>query len=108
MSLLARNTLLQQALFSPDFPDRAGSWNNEKEQVLICTLRQCSGYYSEELETFVEIPSDNCQFNEKPHMKAKEITAAGKEALASGKFQMVRVNYANPGVLSHSSNALQS
>ena len=56
-----------------------------------------SGYYNEELETFVEIPSDNCQFNEKPHMKAKEITAAGKEALTSGKFQMVRVNYANPG-----------
>jgi 2,3-bisphosphoglycerate-independent phosphoglycerate mutase len=45
----------------------------------------------------VEIPSDNCQFNEKPDMKAREITAAGKEALLSEKFQMVRINYANPG-----------
>lgn len=58
-----------------------------------------SGYYSEELETFVEIPSDNCQFNEKPDMKAREITEAGKEALRSGRFQMVRVNYANPGII---------
>ena len=58
-----------------------------------------SGYYDEKLETFVEIPSDNCQFNEKPDMKAREITAAGKEALLSEKFQMVRINYANPGVL---------
>lgn len=30
-------------------------------------------------------------------MKAREITEAGKEALRSGRFQMVRVNYANPG-----------
>ena len=63
----------------------------------LSVLLLCSGYYDEKLETFVEIPSDNCQFNEKPYMKAKEITAAGKEALTSGKFQMVRVNYANPG-----------
>ena len=66
----------------------------------------CSGYYSEELETFVEIPSDNCQFNEKPHMKAREITSAGKEALTSGKFQMVRVNYANPGMQDHTIEVL--
>ena len=36
-------------------------------------------------------------FNEKPEMKAREITEAGKEALLSGKYDMVRVNYANPG-----------
>lgn len=60
-----------------------------------------SGYYDEKLETFVEIPSDNCQFNEKPDMKAREITAAGKEALLSEKFQMVRINYANPDMVGH-------
>jgi bisphosphoglycerate-independent phosphoglycerate mutase (AlkP superfamily) len=36
-------------------------------------------------------------FNEAPDMKAREITEAGKAALQSGRFQMVRVNYANPG-----------
>ena len=36
-------------------------------------------------------------FNEAPDMKAREITEAGKEALRSGRFQVVRVNYANPG-----------
>ena len=30
-------------------------------------------------------------------MKAREITEAGKEALRSGRFQVVRVNFANPG-----------
>ena len=57
-----------------------------------------SGYFDDKLETFVEIPSDNVPFNEKPDMKAREITEAGKEALQSGRFQMVRVNYANPGM----------
>ena len=57
-----------------------------------------SGYFDDKMETFVEIPSDNVPFNEKPDMKAREITEAGKEALLSGRFQMVRVNYANPGI----------
>ena len=56
-----------------------------------------SGYFKEELETYVEIPSDTVPFNEAPAMKAREITEAGKEALLSGKYDMVRVNYANPG-----------
>lgn len=57
----------------------------------------CSGYFDDKLETFVEIPSDNVPFNEAPDMKAREITEAGKEALRSGRFQMVRINFANPG-----------
>ena len=36
-----------------------------------------SGYFDEALETYVEIPSDNCVFNQKPLMKATEITDAG-------------------------------
>ena len=56
-----------------------------------------SGYFKESLETYVEIPSDAVPFNEAPDMKAREITEAGKEALLSGKYQMVRINFANPG-----------
>ena len=55
-----------------------------------------SGYFNEALETYVEIPSDNVPFNQAPLMKAREITAAGKEALRSGKYDVVRINYANP------------
>ncbi|KAF5836413.1 phosphoglycerate mutase [Dunaliella salina] len=60
-----------------------------------------SGYFDSKLETYLEIPSDKVQFNEKPDMKAKEITDAGKEALKSGKYQMVRINYANPDMVGH-------
>jgi len=60
-----------------------------------------SGYFNESLETYVEIPSDNVPFNQAPLMKAREITAAGKEALKSGKYDVVRVNYANPDMVGH-------
>ncbi|BDA43229.1 2,3-bisphosphoglycerate-independent phosphoglycerate mutase [Coccomyxa sp. Obi] len=60
-----------------------------------------SGYFKESLETYVEIPSDAVPFNEAPDMKAREITEAGKEALLSGKYQMVRINFANPDMVGH-------
>lgn len=53
-----------------------------------------SGYFDESLETYVEIPSDTVPFNEIPEMKARLICEAGKEALRSGKFDQVRVNFA--------------
>ena len=56
-----------------------------------------SGYFDERLETYVEIPSDNVPFNQIPEMKAREITEAGKEALLSRRYDMIRINYANPG-----------
>uniref|UniRef100_A0A061R7T5 phosphoglycerate mutase (2,3-diphosphoglycerate-independent) n=1 Tax=Tetraselmis sp. GSL018 TaxID=582737 RepID=A0A061R7T5_9CHLO len=60
-----------------------------------------SGYFDESKETYVEIPSDNLPFNEAPLMKAREICEAGKEALRSGKYNVVRVNFANPDMVGH-------
>jgi len=34
-------------------------------------------------------------------MKADEITLAGIEALKSGRFDVVRINYANPDMVGH-------
>lgn len=60
-----------------------------------------SGYFDDKLETYVEIPSDTVPFNEAPLMKAREITDAGLEALRSGRFNQVRINYANPDMVGH-------
>ncbi len=53
----------------------------------------------------VQIPSDNIEFNHAPAMKAVEITAASKEALLSGKYKVVRVNFANPDMVGHTGAA---
>ena len=63
-----------------------------------------SGYFSEELETYVEIPSDNVPFDTTPAMKAPQITAAGIEALRSRRFDVVRINFANPDMVGHTGN----
>eukprot|EP00308_Calcidiscus_leptoporus_P000574 CAMPEP_0119373428 /NCGR_PEP_ID=MMETSP1334-20130426/25641_1 /TAXON_ID=127549 /ORGANISM="Calcidiscus leptoporus, Strain RCC1130" /LENGTH=552 /DNA_ID=CAMNT_0007391213 /DNA_START=56 /DNA_END=1714 /DNA_ORIENTATION=- len=67
-----------------------------------------SGYFNEELETYVEIPSDNCLFNEKPEMKAREITDASIAALKSGRYDLLRVNYANPDMVGHTGDLAAS
>ena len=60
-----------------------------------------SGYFDEKLETYVEIVSDQVPFNQIPEMKAREICEAGKEALRSGRFDTVRINFANPDMVGH-------
>ena len=63
-----------------------------------------SGMFDAKLETYLEIPSDNVPFDTTPAMKAPQITAAGLEALRSGRFDVVRINYANPDMVGHTGN----
>ncbi|MGB0499571.1 MAG: 2,3-bisphosphoglycerate-independent phosphoglycerate mutase [Acidimicrobiales bacterium] len=60
-----------------------------------------SGYIDEELETYIEIPSDNVEFNTAPQMKAREITEATIELLRSGEYAMGRINFANGDMVGH-------
>ncbi|CAI5471466.1 unnamed protein product [Closterium sp. Yama58-4] len=60
-----------------------------------------SGKLDDELETYYEVPSDKCPFNEKPKMKAREIAAACKEAILSGKYDYIRLNLANGDMVGH-------
>ena len=63
-----------------------------------------SGYFNKDLETFVEIPSDRIAFDQKPLMKAAEITDALVDAMKSGKYDFLRVNYANGDMVGHTGN----
>ena len=54
-----------------------------------------SGYIDERLEEYVEIPSDKVMFDERPWMKAAEITDAVIEAVRSGRYKFIRLNYPN-------------
>lgn len=63
-----------------------------------------SGYINDELETYVEIPSDNIPFDETPAMKAQEITDATIELMRTGKYRYGRVNFANGDMVGHTGN----
>ena len=60
-----------------------------------------SGKVSEELETYVEIPSDNCPFNEKPAMKCREITDCLIEAMEGKQYGFLRCNFPNGDMVGH-------
>jgi 2,3-bisphosphoglycerate-independent phosphoglycerate mutase len=52
-------------------------------------------------ETWQEIPSDICPFENAPRMKADEITDAVVEAIESGKYKFIRLNYPNGDMVGH-------
>ena len=60
-----------------------------------------SGYVNEDLEEYIEIPSDKIQFQEAPKMKAYEITDKAIELLKSGKYKFGRINLANGDMVGH-------
>ena len=60
-----------------------------------------SGYLDEKLEAYLEIPSDNIEFNEAPAMKAREITDAVIGLIESGEFDFGRLNIANGDMVGH-------
>ncbi len=63
-----------------------------------------SGYFDETVETYQEIRSDVIPFDQKPEMKAGEITEALIQALNSKAYSFLRVNYANGDMVGHTGN----
>ena len=60
-----------------------------------------SGTFDPKLETYLEIPSDTLPFEERPWMKCAEITDAAIDAVRTGGFQHLRLNYANGDMVGH-------
>jgi len=60
-----------------------------------------SGKFSEKLELYHEIPSDTVPFEQRPWMKAAEITDELIKQLKTGKHRTLRVNYANGDMVGH-------
>ena len=65
-----------------------------------------SGKFSEELETYIEIPSDVVPFEQRPWMKCAEITDKLIECIESGKYKYLRVNVPNGDMVGHTGSLL--
>ena len=60
-----------------------------------------SGKFDEQLETYVEVPSDVVPFEQRPWMKCAEITDKLIEAIESGKYKYIRCNFPNGDMVGH-------
>ncbi len=60
-----------------------------------------TGKFNRELEEYVEIPSDQVPFEQRPWMKCAEITDRVISEIESGKFDFIRLNYPNGDMVGH-------
>jgi len=60
-----------------------------------------TGKFDEKLEDYVEIKSDVVPFEQRPWMKCAEITDQVIEAIHSGKYDFIRLNYPNGDMVGH-------
>ncbi len=89
--LFARNHISQLAIAETQkFGHVTYFWNGNR-----------SGKFDERTETYIEVPSDVVPFEQRPWMKAAEITDALIAELRSGKHKFARVNYANGDMVGH-------
>jgi 2,3-bisphosphoglycerate-independent phosphoglycerate mutase len=63
-----------------------------------------SGMFDEKYEKYIEIPSDRVSFDQRPWMKAAEITDALITELQNGGLRHARLNYANGDMVGHTGN----
>lgn len=60
-----------------------------------------SGKFDESLEDYIEIPSDIIPYEQRPWMKAAEITDTLVEAIQGGDYRFIRLNYPNGDMVGH-------
>jgi len=60
-----------------------------------------SGKFDEYLEDYIEIPSDIIPYEQRPWMKAAEITDKLVEAIEGGDYRFIRLNYPNGDMVGH-------
>jgi 2,3-bisphosphoglycerate-independent phosphoglycerate mutase len=88
---IARNGLTQFALSETQkFGHVTFFWNGNR-----------SGMFDPALETYTEIPSDRVPFEQRPWMKAAEISDALISQLQTGKVRHARLNFANGDMVGH-------
>jgi 2,3-bisphosphoglycerate-independent phosphoglycerate mutase len=63
-----------------------------------------SGMFDAKYEKYIEIPSDRVSFDQRPWMKAAEITDALIGELTKGELRHARLNYANGDMVGHTGN----
>ena len=99
------NTMTEY-LVSAGIPELAISETQKYGHVTYFWNGNKSGKFSEELETYIEIPSDVVPFEQRPWMKCAEITDRLIDEMRSGKYKYLRVNFPNGDMVGHTGSFL--
>jgi 2,3-bisphosphoglycerate-independent phosphoglycerate mutase len=80
-----------------DRPEPAGGQRDPEVRArdLLLQRQPQSGKFSEKLEDYVEIKSDRLPFEQRPWMKAAEITDVVLESIRGNRHKFIRINFPN-------------
>jgi len=92
---------LGEHLASAGIPQLAISETQKYGHVTYFWNGNRSGKFDDELETYVEIPSDIVPFEQRPWMKSAEITDRLIQELQTGRYRAIRANFANGDMVGH-------
>ena len=92
--LLVKNNIKQYAVSETQkFGHVTYFWNGNRSEK-----------FSETLEVFEEVPSDVVPFEQRPYMKAAEVTDKVIAAIESSEYGFIRANYPNGDMVGHTGN----
>ncbi len=63
-----------------------------------------SGKFNDQLETYIEIPSDNVPFDQRPWMKSAETADLVINSIEKSKYKFIRCNFAGGDMVGHTGN----
>ena len=95
-----KNTLTE-ALVKAGIKEYAVSETQKYGHVTYFLNGKRSEKFSEELEDYDEVDSDTVPFEQRPWMKAAEVTDKLIDSIYSGKYGFIRCNYPNGDMVGH-------
>ena len=100
----SNHNTLSEVLVAAGIPQYAVSETQKYGHVTYFWNGNRSEKFSEELETWQEVPSDVRSFDECPWMKGTEIADLVIAAIESGKYGFIRCNFPNGDMVGHTGN----
>ncbi len=98
------DTTVSEIIASAGIAQWAGAETQKFGHITYFWNGNRSSKFDEQLETYVEIPSDLVPFNERPWMKSAETADATIEAVRSGRFGFIRLNLAGGDMVGHTAD----
>ncbi len=98
------DTTVSEIIASAGIAQWAGAETQKFGHITLFWNGNRSSKFNQQLETYVEIPSDLVPFNERPWMKSAETADAAIEAVRSGEFGFIRMNFAGGDMVGHTAD----
>ncbi len=98
------DTTVSEIIASAGIAQWAGAETQKFGHITYFWNGNRSSKFDDQLETYVEIPSDLVPFDERPWMKSAETADAAIEAVRSGEFGFIRMNFAGGDMVGHTAD----